>query len=664
MKRVLGFLLCAALLLLLGCAGAEVAISALPEEQIGCVMPAGLACSDTVSDGMLSIRIDDDKTDWAQAIASTGTGAGDAQILWQIKAPGGVQAKYVILMFADDDETAGADLLEEEKRDAYQEIKGIDGWGVPARADGMPITERGVGIAASVPELSYLVPEAYRQNVYVRWYDGAKNPLTDIQKLSVRYTHTRKEPFQTKVGFPIAKGRIKGNAQNVSEVRVLELEDGLVRYLIPQADRAVQTRLTAPSGAAQFALMGNLKSGGVYAPQPLVDGCAVIDTTRWADAPEAASGAYTIYFCDAGGGVVETVSLTICYQSSEALLPWPAYDDTLQPLPADMLTLTNGAAGAGFVVSYDESTGRLSTRYDGAMRQGSPVGQLTMAVTNEWGPYAYRLYQHGSNDLMGPGGGGLPLVLSELDQGYPNGPEAIASETVYTEQTVPYRVIVPRDDAIKIYVPQSNARYMAELYIFEFLYDPDDPTNRDLFYLWKTVEPFTLVEETRPVTTADRLPKPVSEPRVVADVGGRLLITRYFTQSENAWHYDLKLVDDAGRPQSLQAPVRVFLPYPQGHAYGEAGTAYTLNHYTDDLYRGAAPDRSEGLRVTATEYGLMFETQSFSPFILSASSAQANPPAPAQSVPKTGDATPLALLGLLLALSAAGLVLLRGRRHA
>ncbi|MCI5956640.1 MAG: LPXTG cell wall anchor domain-containing protein [Clostridiales bacterium] len=665
MKRILGFLLCAVILMIAGCAAAEVHITALPKDKIGVITPDGLAFTKTEADGELTIAIDTDGSDWAKAIAHTGTGAGDAEMIWQIKAPDGVgMGSYVIMAYAEDDQEAAVLLEEKERKSEYNEIGRLDG-SVAAMPNGMPITERGVSIATSVAELGYLVPAEYEQNIYVRWYDSAKTPVTDAQKLAVRFTHTRTEPFQTKISYPaVDSGRIQANTNGVSGVEALEEGNGLISYYIPQSDTPVRTAVTAPTGASRYALQGNLKSGGSGAPLPLENGCAVIDTVR-PDGLDACGGATTVFFYDGAGNVKEIVSLTISCQSFKELLPWPAYDDSFYPIYEDLLTITNGAEGAGFAVSYDESTGRLSTRYDGNITPGAPMGKLTLTVkTPPWGPYAYRLYEVGGNSLLGPSGGSLEGLQVLLDQRY-DSPEEIASGTdaVYSEESAPYKVIVPRDDAIKIYVPESNAQYMTHLYVIEWYNDPDNADDVDRMYFWKTTEPFTIVERTIPVTSMDKLPRPVEKPQVVCKTGGVLLITSYFTEGENVWHYDLKLLDDSGRPQTLQAPVRVLLPYPKNHAEGKV---YTLNHYTDDLYRGRALGKNESIRVTATEYGLMFETKSFSPFILS--TAKAAPAAPATApvgkLPKTGDTTPLALLAFGLLCSGAALLALRRRRRA
>ena len=57
----------------------------------------------------------------------------------------------------------------------------------------------------------------------------------------------------------------------------------------------------------------------------------------------------------------------------------------------------------------------------------------------------------------------------------------------------------------------------------------------------------------------------------------------------------------------------VYLPYPAGTSYeSHKDVAFTLYHYKDENHT----DKEE-ITLTPTQYGLMFETGSFSPFLLS-----------------------------------------------
>ena len=127
----------------------------------------------------------------------------------------------------------------------------------------------------------------------------------------------------------------------------------------------------------------------------------------------------------------------------------------------------------------------------------------------------------------------------------------------------------------------------------------------------------------------------------------------------------LTYMDDSGneiQPGSNKATV--YLPYPAGTSYeSHKDVAFTLYHYKDESHT----DKEE-ITLTPTQYGLMFETGSFSPFLLEykpAGSAE-NPDAPGSTgdsyypsyhgpvqpvlvlPPKTGDITFFGWLRVLL----------------
>lgn len=175
----------------------------------------------------------------------------------------------------------------------------------------------------------------------------------------------------------------------------------------------------------------------------------------------------------------------------------------------------------------------------------------------------------------------------------------------------------------------------------------------------------------------DKLPTPVTEPVLVAPNGKpfedcQLKLQAYFTSGEGEWHYNLTMLDKDGnplQPGNHGSNVWVYLPFPEGH---QSGQRYKLNHYVNGLYDQSNLNAQEEITVQETLYGLMFETDSFSPFILSkaegAAPSSTNPPAagqqpdvPVQQPPKAGDDMPLLWLAALAAVSLAGLMILRRR---
>lgn len=284
-----------------------------------------------------------------------------------------------------------------------------------------------------------------------------------------------------------------------------------------------------------------------------------------------------------------------------------------------------------------------------------------------WGAVGYRIYQLGSNGLLGPNGGSLDKMLLELDRGYPNGPEKVSSGAVAFEDSYqPFRVIKPgADPSITLYVPDPTAmvKNFVQLYVIEWTYN-DGSTEYQ--YLYQTTEPFTVAQQTLAVSSVTQLPKPVEKPTVVMEGGSdlRLLVTCYITESDSAWHVELTLVDQQGNTVKPDGPVQVYLPFPDGH---QPGDRYTLHHYTDGLYDESALYTYNALEIQETEYGLMFETDSFSPFIYSRVSGETpvTPDAPDAQLPQTGDDAPLTLwLSLVLLSAAAALLLWRSRKTA
>lgn len=657
-KKVLGILLLA--LLLMGASALAEAIAPVPVEQSGYVAPVGMEGALTISQqsGSLTIAIDDSKVDWARAFASTG-GQGDAQIIWQIKAP--ANARFVRMLQDPEDESAALDVLESSPR--YR-IEYNDSWSVPCEPTGMPITERGQTIATAILDMDYVVPQDVDTVIYVRWYDNDQNVLS-TQKLNVSITHTKKQAFTAKTFIGAAEDRITPVTSD--DVTLLEKKDGAVTYCVPASGTDVKTRVKAPAGAAQYAVYGNMKGDASDNAMPLADGYAEVTLTA---SDMVFTSTQTVYFWDASGKLLEMVTVSITIQPETEMKVWPAYTDAAFPMGESQLEIINDAASMGYTCTYDEDTGHLLCSFNGTQSTG---GALKNLMTLQFKAPAwddavvtgYRIYQLGSNGLLGPNGGSLDKMLLELDRGYPNGPETASSGAVaFTDSYQPFRVIKPgADPSITLYVPDPSAMVenFVRLYVIEWNYEEGNPEYQ---YLYLTTEPFTVVQQTLAVSSAAQLPKPVEKPTVVMEGNLRLLVTFYITESDSAWHVELTLVDQQGNTVQPDGPVQVYLPFPDGH---QSGDSYILHHYTNGLYDESALYNYNALDIQETEYGLMFETDSFSPFIYSRVSGDTpvTPDAPAAQLPQTGDDAPLTLwLSLVLLSAAAALLLWRSRKTA
>lgn len=649
-KIVLGILLLA--LLLLGASALAESIDPVPVDQIGYVMPSGTsgALSISTQPGSLRITIDDSKVNWASAFASSGLNGAEAQMIWQIKAYTGAKSVRILTDYTEGDQNALA-VLETAQR---YTIDTIDGYGVPCQPGGMPITERGQRIASAILDMDYVVPQDVSNVIYVRWYDQSGTALC-TQKLNVAMTHTQKKAFTAKVSDGTPADRIQPDQS--TGVTVLEKKTGSVTYWVPAPNTNVKTRITAPAGATQYATQGNMKSGGFSSVEPIEGGCAVVSLTSNGN---VSSSTQTVYFLDARGNLVETVSVNVNIQPEQQMKVWPAYvNSDMFPLGKDQLEIINDAASMGYTYTYDQNTGHLKCSFNGKQASGGlRQNKLTLRIKDpDWGAVGCRIYQIGSNSLLGPSAGSVEKMRLELDKGYPNGPAKISSSgaVVHTDEYNPFRVIKPGGDAITLYVPDASAMVenYVQLYVVEWTYE--DYTECQYFYM--TTEPFTATLQTYPAYAEGALRGPVQHPCVVCGQQLKLVVIRYITESDSVWHYEMYLVDENGRTVQPNGPVKIYLPYPDGHI---PGCRYTLHHYTNSLYSAADVNTYQPMEIRDTEYGLMFETASFSPFILS---RQSDEPAASQP-PKTGDTTPITLWASLLLLSAAAALLLLRKRKA
>lgn len=659
-KKLLGtLLLVVALLLAMGATAMAEEITAVPEDKIGYITPMGMEDALTINkqDGSLTIAIDDSEVDWAKAFASSG-GEGNAQIIWQIKAP--ENAQYVRMLQDPED---GSDVLAvlESSRLYYFNLMS----GVPCEPSGMPITEKGQTIATGILDMDYVVPQDVNTVIYVRWYDNAQTILS-TQKLNVSITHTQKQAFTAKTFIGAAAERIIPDT--ASDVTLLQQKDGAVTYYVPAPGTDTKTLVKAPAGATQYKVYGNMKSAPSDV-QPLVDG-------RYAEATVTSSGnvftsTQIVCFFDGSDNLLETVTVSIIIQPEEELKVWPAYYDLgVFPLSADQLDITNDAASMGYIYTYDENTGHMTCSFNGKQITGETMkNNMTLRFrVPEWGAESYRIYQIGSNGLLGSNGGSLEKMQLELDNGYPNGPEAITDPSlVYQDSYKPFRVIKPgADPSITLYVPDPSAMVnnFVQLYVIEWTCE--DGTN-EYQYLYLTTEPFTASQQTYAVSSSvSQLSGPVTRPTVVMEGGSglQLLVTYYITEGDSAWHVELTLVDQQGNAVQPDGPVQVYLPFPEGH---QSGDSYILHHYTNGLYDESALYNYNALNIQETGYGLMFETDSFSPFIYSRVSEDTpvTPDASPVQPPKTGDDAPLTLwLSLVLLSAAAALLLWRSRKTA
>lgn len=687
MKKWIGILLCA--LCLLALSGTAMAASRtfenVPASQMNLILPEGLSVNQTCADGQLSLAIDDAATDWVKALASTGGTGAMVEGRWQVRMPQGIEApKFAYLFYPVYDETEVQEVFDNaENRHQLTPIFSVESsipFGPGNGPNGSPITDKAVQIARPILEAGMMVPSEDDYWVYLGWYDEAQNPVL-YQKVHVSLTHSKTEAFETQMPTPVPAERIVP-ADNAT---VLDVQDGQITYTGLTAGTQFTTGVKAPQGAMYYQNMDGLGSTST-GMEPLPASGVVERVVNVVGGSDVSSFTYGYLFFDENQELLDMETLCIARQPSDELLPWLAYAQDTFTFGADQLVVENGSEESGYQITYDEATGHFACKFGQPDREkgmGKPGPVKLNIIVPQWA-VGYRMLTVGNNSLLGPGGGSLEGLEYELSKGYPNGFEPVTPGEKITLSYDPFTTVVPEDDRLTIYVPDASADvpHFADLCVVQWLDDEGFINNPN--YFWRTTENFVVEQfEQKAIQKKDLGKTPVTEPTLVVPNGKpfedcSLLFVSYYTEGANEWHYDLTMVDKNGeelQPGNKGSNVWIYLPFPEGH---QSGQKYKLHHYLKGLYDESNLGALEELPVEETANGLMFETSSFSPFVLSRTEEAPPEPTPEptptvapaatdvptqppvqQLPPKAGDATPISWLATLMLLAAAGLLLMR-----
>ncbi|MBR3873482.1 MAG: hypothetical protein IKJ26_04840 [Clostridia bacterium] len=638
--------------------------------------PDGLHFALEKKDGLFAVAINDDLTSWASAIANSGQ--DNVTIVVGLKAPEGVEAGDWLMLKSGKNETEALKFIEESENDPQTN----DFWKVTQVFEDRKVKiERfgsemdmdfGILVGEYLSGVEYMVPLTHDKVYIAGWYNSNRELKQAIgyQKLALQFTHNKKSAFHVKGPQKIQQSRIRANVDGNTQV-TSTVEDGVVNYVFNGNDlnnAYATTYLVAPEGATSY-VSGNMKVNG---KKNLTDG-HTSPSTMWLNSKELAKSsnvAYTFYKWNEKTQQdewIETVQLQINFETSDSL-PWTYYEyqagKNISPVPADRLIVENGAAKAGYNYKYDPATGHLNTYYQqsSASKSESAQGKFLYSVKpyqkkDETGKVIAeaKYFKYGSqgrtHGLLGKGANTL-TGFSIDDYGWGNHPADSVNSWLPCEMYDAFRKIKPNDNKIAIYYPgRFLPKYSVNLMIIYWYENKGDTEPMHIEYLWETTTPFVAVKYYRPTRSEADLKGPVDRPYIIGPEGvdyhkWNLVVTTYYQEAENAQHFELRLEDDDGNPVKLEEGVTIYLPYPNGY---DENNFFTLRHYSSDLYSESNPKlNGVSIGVTPTEYGLKFETQTFSPFILA---WESNKQAPA--VPKTGDEFYPGVMAVLLVLSAA-----------
>ena len=193
-----------------------------------------------------------------------------------------------------------------------------------------------------------------------------------------------------------------------------------------------------------------------------------------------------------------------------------------------------------------------------------------------------------------------------------------------------------RVEGVYVYTVNNTQVTFADIVIIQWynaerrLIKAGDKGDKDGEYLYLIKEPYVKISETGALSTNPTAP--VTNPTLVASdsKGNEVLraeipLQEDVDQNSNTKYQYIKLTY-IDKETSLEVEpgtegADVYLPYPEGMTYEQAqGYTFKLTHYTDENHV-----THENVTLEATQYGLKFNTTSFSPFLLEWKKAGSSP---------------------------------------
>lgn len=450
--------------------------------------------------------------------------------------------------------------------------------------------------------------------VYLRWYDGNHNPLKTAS-VKVEVSHTRTNAFHVSPLPKLPASRIRANMWGASNLEA-SYQDGTLTYTasgISDADD-VCTGIVAPSGAVAWK---EQESSDV---RFLEEGCAAVYYPVNTERGDMFTS--RIDFLNAAEEVVESVSLTVHISPVPSSLPWTDYN-TLgwEAVPPANLKIQNGAASAGYVMEYKNGILHSSFEGDASSIASMDMAQVTVSVAAPAGAKSARTNNSGMNNYLGMQDEERYLEQEAFVRNSDIIP--LTDGCIETQGGDAFNQIELEEENLTLYLPWSfETAYLFGETMLIFWYAEEEPSENAVpiakQYYNHTNEMFVLESVTAAVTP-DNIPDDLKEP-IVVDRHGRqwwLHIRHYFQSGDCARHYELLLMDDNGQLVRLgeNETVTVYLPYPEGCSKDD-DYEYCLRHYGLEMY-DFGEQQHEELTIHKADKGLWFETNSFSPYVLS-----------------------------------------------
>lgn len=407
--------------------------------------------------------------------------------------------------------------------------------------------------------------------------------------------------------------------------------DGTVRYMLVHTADGFQygsdgrgntiTRLVRPYDNATSATVN-----GETAPISETDGA--IELKLEARENQSMTESFTVCWLDADNKIIKTERITISNCPAGAGVPWQNY---WAPIDSKRINVQDNGLTSFF--SYDN-------------------GKLLFEVTdsNAGSLNANKLNELSQNDLIyeiTPPAGAKYFRMS--GQHSPLYDSSFADSTKEWLEKQPFENCVFEDGAaepyyysfgklfnrtqvegVYVYTVNNTQVTFADIVIFQWYDEDENLIKGEYFYLVKN--PYVRTVETDALSTDPKAP--VTNPTLVASdsKGNEVLraeipLQEDVDQNSNTKYQYIKLTYiDKYTGLEVEPGTEgadVYLPYPEGMTYEQAqGYTFKLTHYTDENHV-----THENVALEATQYGLKFNTTSFSPFLLEWKKAGTTTPA-------------------------------------
>lgn len=613
-------------------------------------LPEGIVTigNPVITNGKISIRVDDDNTNWTEVLMKAASRDGLGVSL-TIAAPDGAVAGVRENFASDDGETLDAiarGMAPEWFDYAPEPLAGnsVDGSAMFAEIRfGQTTYVEPVAASGAGTVICWENAGGQRQYEYVQWeiiHSNAGLREAPMPALTKKMLSSVSAALPAGVTAEIEMGGVTCTVEDFSAITNLPIV------------------INAPAGATEavvYSINGEESVPVNGGKVQLTITANSHPTFRNQIAPAQLD--YTVAFVSGDGpdAKLHDFGLVTVWLLSKEKAPYPYYNQQgAKPVANDRLTIWQGNHQVNNKIVYQERYGNAHLTKAGLNFSANNSGNIRMEVTAPAWAVAYAVSESGGDFIYQTNWG---LNISDEKQRIAGG----ESITVYNRPL--FKTV--RAGRALVYLQEGiTARYGGYVRVISWYDSENAQTPRLIEYLSITHDEFSEKVRNAVKKNEQDIDEPVAEVTGVSQNNWQLIVQHDPQSGERAIHYDLHMEDERGVSYKLDGDTAFYVPYPDGLSYADKDVTYQMYHYSEDYQSYVV------VQLEPTPYGLRFVEDNLSPFVLMWDEKAAAPtPVPTQqpetNLPKTGDNTHIEWLIALLLLSTLGLVcMLRSKRRA